>query len=294
MSADQNVAHLHAPIRAILTAPGVDLSSISAKRVRRQLVDDGHADSALVKAHKGALDALIGEVFSEVNVGNTGAGDGGESEANGEDGYGEGAETQEDGGDTDGVDGEEEARDEKERPVKKERKPAGKKRKAVEDDEAVARALHAQINGGRPSRAAAPPAKKRAKKTKSAETVDGEDAPKKKRGGGGGFQKPYHLSEVLCSYLSCVLYRANIICFRIAASSGSGHRHRASTNSGQVALGAHQGSGLAKPKRQARDHVRRRATCCIRQGQSDHVQYEQGALSVRSIFLRVAPQVREQ
>ncbi|VDC05655.1 unnamed protein product [Peniophora sp. CBMAI 1063] len=198
MSENQAVAHLYAPVRAILAAPDVDLSSISAKRVRRQLVDDGHADAALVKAQKAALDALIGEVFSEVSSGNTGTagGDGGESEANGEDGYGE--EGTQDGADTDGVDGEDAGEEEEERVVKKERKPAGKKRKAVDDDEAVARALHAQINGGRPSRAAAPPAKKRAKKVKSADTVDGEDAPKKKRGG-GGFQKPYQLSEPLAA-----------------------------------------------------------------------------------------------
>lgn len=182
----QDVAHLHAPIRAILTAPDVDLSSISAKRVRRQLVEDGHADAGLVKAHKAALDALIGEVFTEIHGGNAAAGgDGGvESEANGE---GEGGETEGDA---------EEPAEEEEVAVKKAVK---KKRKAVEDDEAVARALHAQINGARPSRAAAPPAKKRARKAKSAETVDGEDAPKKRRGG-GGFQKPYHLSEVCREY----------------------------------------------------------------------------------------------
>lgn len=196
MAETEGVFHLHAPIRAILTAPDVDLSSISAKRVRRQLVEDGHADSALVKAYKAELDALIGEVFSEVSAGNAAGGDGGESQANGEEGY----EGTQDGGDTDGVDGDEATEDDEvERPVKKERKPAAKKRKAQEDDEAVARRLHAEINGKRPSRAAAPPAKKRAKKVKSADTVDGEDAPKKKRGG-GGFQKPYQLSEVPFSF----------------------------------------------------------------------------------------------
>ena len=200
MSDAQAVAHLYAPIRAILTAPDVDLSSISAKRVRRQLVEDGHADAALVKAQKSALDALIGEVFAEVNAGNV-AGDGAESEANGEDVYGE--EGTQDGADTDGVDGEVGEEEEEARPAKKERKPAGKKRKAVDDDEAMARALHAQINGGRPSRAAAPPVKKRAKKVKSADTVDGEDAPKKRRGG-GGFQKPYQLSEVTRPFISTV------------------------------------------------------------------------------------------
>lgn len=248
----QGVAYLHAPIRAILTAPDVDLSSISAKRVRKQLVDDGHADAALVKTHKSALDALIGEVFTEVSGGNGGGGgDGGESEANGEEG-----ETQ-DGGDTDGADGGEatEDNDEEEvvKVVKKEKKPAGKKRKAVEDDEAVARALHAQINGGRPSRAAAPPAKKRAKKTKSAETVDGEDVPKKRRGG-GGFQKPYQLSEVQRSFLSSKYSHVNAI-FLTGIGSSGGHRSSAAADSGQAALGAHQGPRPAEPERQAGDHV---------------------------------------
>ena len=63
-----DVAKYEGQIRAILQAPGVDLSTISAKRVRKQLVEQNtELTPELVKAHKEQLDVLIGSVYEEVS-----------------------------------------------------------------------------------------------------------------------------------------------------------------------------------------------------------------------------------
>ena len=57
-------------IRAILQAPGVDLSTISAKRVRKQLVElNDDLTAELVKEHKDELDQIIGLVYEQVSSG---------------------------------------------------------------------------------------------------------------------------------------------------------------------------------------------------------------------------------
>lgn len=60
-----NVLDLIRPIRKIITAPGVDMKKISAKEVRRKLIENGHADEAFVKEKKPALDKLIGAIYSQ-------------------------------------------------------------------------------------------------------------------------------------------------------------------------------------------------------------------------------------
>lgn len=162
-------------IREILSAPGVDLGTISAKRVRKQLLEQNEdLTPELVKEHKDELDALIGTVYEEVSGE---AGDDDDStkrkHESGEDEIDEDA-------------------------------PAPKKSKANNEraDAELARKLSKELNGReRGARAAAPKTKaKRGKKgAKSAAVVDsdgegnGEAKPKRK----GGFTKEYILSEPL-------------------------------------------------------------------------------------------------
>jgi len=59
-------------IKRILTSPNVDLSTISAKRVRKQLVTDGESE-AFVRHHKVELDAIIAQVYEAVSSGGSAA-----------------------------------------------------------------------------------------------------------------------------------------------------------------------------------------------------------------------------
>ncbi|KAI0034696.1 hypothetical protein K488DRAFT_77098 [Vararia minispora EC-137] len=199
---DPSVARLQPYIYTILSAPDVDLASISAKRVRKQLVEDGSAEAEFVKERKADIDALIADVFQRVSAERNFAPD----------------------------DADEPEQEPVPAPV-----PGGKRRRAAsddaedgarsrkraattDDDEAYAKRLQAELNaskrtsrsgsagaarGGKANGATA----KRGRKAKSAETVDdddddGDDAPKKKRKAGGGFQKPYQLSEPLVAVLN--------------------------------------------------------------------------------------------
>lgn len=55
-------------ILEILSAPGTDLSTISAKRVRRQLLDEDPTLTAeLFKEHRDEVDAVIASVFEQVS-----------------------------------------------------------------------------------------------------------------------------------------------------------------------------------------------------------------------------------
>jgi upstream activation factor subunit UAF30 len=80
-----DVKKLVPKIRAVLTAPGVDLSQISAKGVRKQLQsEDPSLDPEWIKEHKTEIDALILEVFDAVNSGkgySNGEADDGEDDA---------------------------------------------------------------------------------------------------------------------------------------------------------------------------------------------------------------------
>jgi upstream activation factor subunit UAF30 len=83
----QEVASLQSAIHAILTAPDVDLTTISAKRVRKQLlVQEPSLSEEWIRENKNALDVMIANVFTEVQPAALGApedvnGHGGEYEA---------------------------------------------------------------------------------------------------------------------------------------------------------------------------------------------------------------------
>lgn len=176
-------------IRAILQAPDVDLATVSAKRVRKQLVQrNPELTAELVKEHKTEIDAIISNVYEQVSAAVSGEGvEGGSHSA--------------------GQNGKRKYEDEDESDVhvspSSSKKKAKKVKNETSNDEEIARQLQNEINGrDRPSRAAAPkPAKpKRSRKTKSAEVIDsdaeeGSDG-KPKRRGGGGFSKEYTLRYV--------------------------------------------------------------------------------------------------
>ena len=61
------VADLEPHIHAILSAPGIDLVTISAKRVRRRLLEEEGVPQDLIKDNKKAVDDLIAAVFARVS-----------------------------------------------------------------------------------------------------------------------------------------------------------------------------------------------------------------------------------
>ncbi|KAI0000901.1 hypothetical protein BJV77DRAFT_1063487 [Russula vinacea] len=61
------ITDLEPRIHAILSAPGTDLSTISAKRVRRLLLEQEDIPQELVKDNKQAIDGLISNVFARVS-----------------------------------------------------------------------------------------------------------------------------------------------------------------------------------------------------------------------------------
>ncbi|KIM63938.1 hypothetical protein SCLCIDRAFT_116207 [Scleroderma citrinum Foug A] len=184
---------LKEPITRILSAPGVDLKTITAKRVRKQLLQDASLGltSEGLKVRREEVDRLITQIYEVVC-----------QEAPDDDGS---KRKREDGEEEDGVDeqaeGSESGGDAEEEPKPR---PKKKGKKTVEEsDAALARKLSSEING-RSRRAASSP-KKTKRRVKSSATVDSEDdgddveGKKKKRGGGarGGFAKEFTLSEPL-------------------------------------------------------------------------------------------------
>ncbi|KAI0365573.1 SWIB-domain-containing protein [Pilatotrama ljubarskyi] len=198
-----DVQALEPKIRAILSAPGTDLATISAKRVRKELAEhDPALTPELLKEKKDEIDAIITRVYEEVSAAqnNNGAA---KSEEDDEDASSTGAAKRKraDASDPD---------DDEPAPAK----PKKAKQKKELTDEELARQLSNEINGRqRASRAAASSkakanGSKRGKKgPKSSATVasdgeagdsDGEAKPKKR---GGGFKKEYVLSEPLAALL---------------------------------------------------------------------------------------------
>ncbi|KAI6125503.1 SWIB/MDM2 domain-containing protein [Pisolithus croceorrhizus] len=187
---------LKEPITRILSAPGVDLTTISARSVRKELATDPSLGltSEELKARRPEVDKLIAEIYATVSRAPTNGT--GESKRKRDDQEGEEgsavadaqAEESEAGGDT----------EEEPKPVVK------KAKKAVERSDAeLARKLSSEING-RSRRTSVSPRKTKRKTMKSSETVDsGDDGDdeegKKKRSGGakGGFAKQYTLSQPL-------------------------------------------------------------------------------------------------
>ncbi|KAF6760306.1 hypothetical protein DFP72DRAFT_883785 [Ephemerocybe angulata] len=73
--------YLEPRVGQILRAPGTDLSTISAKRVRRQLLEyEPSLTPEYLKEHKEEIDAIIARVFEQVNA-EQGAGRGEEAES---------------------------------------------------------------------------------------------------------------------------------------------------------------------------------------------------------------------
>ncbi|KAL0955833.1 hypothetical protein HGRIS_002035 [Hohenbuehelia grisea] len=219
-------ATLEPHVRSILTTPGTDLETISAKRVRRQLVEyDSSLTEEFLKEHKGAVDAVIASVYETVREeaagvsGNGGADDGGGGDTEGSSAGGSQKRKYETDEDDVGAGGDDDEDESATPPVK----PKPKKTKRELSDAELARQLSSEINGstrrsaGRGKTTNGAP--KKARQRKSAAVVDsdgesdGEAEKKKKRrrikaasaAGGtakGGFAKEYALSEPLAAVLN--------------------------------------------------------------------------------------------
>ncbi|RPD52755.1 SWIB-domain-containing protein [Lentinus tigrinus ALCF2SS1-7] len=186
---DPSVAALEPKIRQILSAPGIDLSTISAKRVRKQLLEiDSTLTQEFVRGNKEDIDRITQTVYEEI------------SQQLGEE---EEEVPPKRARDEDATEGEGSA------PPKKAKKTKTKQEQA---DEEYARQLQNEINGGRARSARATSTKAKANGTKrgkkgpkSSATVNsdgeeesGEEKPKKR---GGGFKKEYALSPPLAALL---------------------------------------------------------------------------------------------
>lgn len=191
-----NLEDLRGPITSILTAPGVDLGSISAKRVRKELLvnTDLGLTARELKERRTEVDTLISGIYESVR--RQAQEDGSKRKRDEE--TDEGTAEQEDQQDTMDT-GEEQGEGDDKPPPPKKKKNA---KQDVDGDAELARKLSSEINS-RSRRAtssgAATPKKRKTKK--SAKIVDsgdedeGEEKPKKKRSGGarGGFAKEYML-----------------------------------------------------------------------------------------------------
>ena len=195
---------LEGPVTRILTAPGTDLSTISAKRVRKALLQDPQyaylgLTPEVLKTRREDVDQAIKLIFEHVS---RDASSGGskrkreeEDEADGDDEAGEGDEQPP----TEPSEGAGEGEDVATVSPKKKK---GKK-SVEESDAALARKLSTEINsrsrrGASLTAGASSPRKAKRKPKKSAATVDSGDEddeakPKKRGAAKGGFAKEYTL-----------------------------------------------------------------------------------------------------
>ena len=188
-------------IYQILSAPGTDLSTISAKRVRRQLIElDPTLTVEFFKDHRDEVDAVIGSVFESVS-GAQGTGDHPRKAYATE----EESLKRKDHASDFPEESAEAAEEEGSPPPKKVRK-VGKNGRGLSDAE-LARKLSSEINGrstrtGSKARGSSAGGKKSSRAKKSAATVDSDDDSdgigkrKKSSGGGtakGGFAKEFAL-----------------------------------------------------------------------------------------------------
>jgi len=227
----RDAASLQPVIHAILTAPGVDLTTISAKRVRKQLaVQDPSLGEEWIRENKDVLDAIIATVFTEITPPMLEAaddvnGNGVESEA----GPSVSSPRRKTRVKAEDKEAAEEDEDDPDVEEEKKRRPAKKAKKSRSEaqmtDAEYAKQLSEELNSRtRSSRSAATKGngskRVRGGKAKSrrgpisAATVDsdGEEdddgeglAKKRKRSGGGGakggFMKEYVLSEPLAAVM---------------------------------------------------------------------------------------------
>lgn len=252
-----NPATLEPKVREILTAPGTDLGSISAKNVRTKLVGYRPILTAeYMKEHKKAFDAVIGRVFETVSAEAALHLDHAASEQESDTVKDEEEEPVEEPDDA-GQDEEEE----EVRPKKKAKKAS----KGEMNDAELARQLSSEING-RTRRATTStsgsaskkkPKPKRAVK-KSAEMIasdsdDDASSPKKRKrtksasagGGGGGtakggFAKEYALRFVATRCSSHMPTYANLVTYSQRTTSSTPERRPdVTTTSRQISLGVH-------------------------------------------------------
>jgi len=193
---------LETPIYQILSAPGTDLSTISAKRVRRRLIElDPTLTVEFFKEYREEVDAVIASVFEDVS-GVQGTEDNSRTDESLKQ-EGQGSDFPEEDAEAAQVEGSS--------PPKKLRK-VGKNKRGLSDAE-LARKLSSEINGrstrtGGKSRSAAA-GRKGPRAKKSATTVDSDDdsdgiGKRKKSSGGtakGGFAKEFVLSDPLAAVL---------------------------------------------------------------------------------------------
>jgi len=186
-------------IHQILSAPGTDLSTISAKRVRRQLVElDPSLTAGFMKKNREDVDAVIASVFEKVSGVQ-------ETEDNSEAAYAEEKSRKRSVQESDFPDEGPEDTAEEESPPPKKLKKAGKNGRGLSDAE-LARKLSSEINGrstrtGGKGRGGSTTGKKGSRAKKSAATVESDDdsdgiGKKKKSSGGtakGGFAKEFAL-----------------------------------------------------------------------------------------------------
>ena len=190
-------------IDQILSAPGTDLTTISAKRVRRQLLElDPSLTADFLKENKDEVDAVIARVFEKVSGG------AGTEEANGTEGETQKEEDEEMDLDFNGEDNG--PGKDTPPPPKKSHKKGSKNGRELSDAE-LARKLSSEINSrstrtGGKSRGGSNTSKKGTRTKKSAATVDSDDdsdnegGKKKTRkksttstGAKGGFAKEFTL-----------------------------------------------------------------------------------------------------
>jgi chromatin remodeling complex protein RSC6 len=226
-----NLEDLEGPIMRILTAPGVDLSTISAKGVRQKLLED----SALgltprgLKERRTEVDTMISNIYEGVSrqaqtdeskrKREEETEKGSEQEDRGE----EATEEQDDqDDDTEEQDAEAYEEDDVKPPTKKKKGAA----KSVEEADAeLARKLASELNSrsrrGTSNGASATPKKRKTKKSAALVDSDAEDdgedeeKPKKKRSGGarGGFAKEYILRCFKCPPVLRLLLPCDILIF---------------------------------------------------------------------------------
>ena len=156
-------------IHQILSAPGTDLSTISAKRVRRRLIElDPTLTVEFFKENREEVDAVIASVFENVSgvqgtEGNSRADESFKQEGQGSDFPEEGAEAAEEGS-----------------PPPKKMRKVGKNGRGLSDAE-LARKLSSEINsrstrtGGKSRSGSTAAGKKGPRSKKSAATVDSDD-----------------------------------------------------------------------------------------------------------------------
>ncbi|KAG8737950.1 hypothetical protein FRC10_007464 [Ceratobasidium sp. 414] len=197
-----DVASLEPQILAILTAPAVDLNSISAKRVRAQLrANDPELGDDWVRAHKEEIDQLTAAVFERVRSGEEGKPSESPSPPVASPPPAKAAATTAKGGAGKKRSAEEEADAEYARKVASElngHKTRGvqttkRKRKATKSAEEIHESDAEGDEGGN-----APAKKVKAKKKRKTAKAEDEDGTPKKRG--GGFQKEYALSSAMAEF----------------------------------------------------------------------------------------------